>query len=116
MLEKTLGMSQSEADTSGLRGTNEGSQLAGNAGLWDDGDLKNNSMFGSSGFFALPGGWRYYGGGEFVGLGDSACFWSASKRATGFMIDRILISKYSSIFREGDNHYWTGYSVRLIKD
>ncbi len=38
-LEMALGMSQSEADDAGYRGTNEGSKLAGNAGLWTDGEL-----------------------------------------------------------------------------
>jgi uncharacterized protein (TIGR02145 family) len=42
-----------------LRGTDEGSKLAGRADLWTDGDLENNAEFGTSGFTALPGGSRY---------------------------------------------------------
>ena len=58
-LEIHLGMSQADADDFGWRGTNEGSKLAGNASLWDDGDLENDAAFGTSGFKALPGGNRY---------------------------------------------------------
>ncbi|MBC8192252.1 MAG: fibronectin type III domain-containing protein, partial [FCB group bacterium] len=68
-LEMFLGMSQSEADATGYRGTNEGSKLAGNAGLWTDGSLENNSGFGTSGFTALPGGYRYNGNGYFYYMG-----------------------------------------------
>ena len=38
-LEMFLGMSQSEANATGYRGTNEGSKLAGNASLWNNGNL-----------------------------------------------------------------------------
>ncbi|NOZ08942.1 MAG: PEGA domain-containing protein, partial [FCB group bacterium] len=57
-LEMTLGMTYEEAHNTGWRGTNEGSQLAGNAELCTDGDLVNNEEFGSSGFTAHPGGYR----------------------------------------------------------
>jgi len=67
-LEMELGMSQSEADDYGYRGTNEGSKLAGNASLWGDGELENNSAFGTSGFSALPGGYRSsYGSFDYIG-------------------------------------------------
>ena len=52
-LEIYLGMSESQADSTGWRGTNEGSKLAGNSGLWEDGSLENNAAFGTSTFNAL---------------------------------------------------------------
>jgi len=58
ILEMELGMSQSQANSTGYRGTNEGSKLAGNAALWNDGALENDPEFGSSGFDFLPGGYR----------------------------------------------------------
>ncbi len=53
-----LGISQSEIDEIDFRGTNEGSKLAGNAELWNEGDLTNNTEFGSSYFTAVPSGFR----------------------------------------------------------
>ncbi len=72
-LEKYLGMSTSEADKSVWRGTNEGSKFAGNAELWSNGDLENNTAFGTSGFNALPSGFRNQDG-LFYYLGSSANF------------------------------------------
>ncbi len=48
-LEMHLGMSESEANNTEWRGTNEGSKLAGNAILWNDGALVNDPVFSSSG-------------------------------------------------------------------
>ncbi|PLX24368.1 MAG: hypothetical protein C0600_13150, partial [Ignavibacteria bacterium] len=64
-LKMALGMSQSEADEAGWRGTNEGSKMAGNADLLPDGSLDNDSAFGESGFSAIPGGLRTYIAGYF---------------------------------------------------
>ena len=53
-LEMYLGMSESEANDTGPRGADEGSKLAGNSDLWNDGVLENYSELGTSGFNALP--------------------------------------------------------------
>ena len=58
-LEMELGMSQANANNTGWRGTNEGAKLAGNAYLWTNGTLDSHAEFGTSGFAALPGGYRY---------------------------------------------------------
>ncbi|MCF7815287.1 MAG: fibronectin type III domain-containing protein, partial [Candidatus Cloacimonetes bacterium] len=58
ILEMELGMSETEANDTGYRGTNEGSKLAGRADLWSNGDLENDPQFGSSGFDFVPGGYR----------------------------------------------------------
>jgi uncharacterized protein (TIGR02145 family) len=76
-LETYLGMSQSEVADTGYRGTNEGSKLAGRADLWYDGALKQNQYFNSSGFSALPGGWRGYDG-AFHNIGGVGSWWSAT--------------------------------------
>ncbi|MCF7815049.1 MAG: fibrobacter succinogenes major paralogous domain-containing protein, partial [Candidatus Cloacimonetes bacterium] len=55
-LEMYLGMSQQQANSTGYRGTNEGSKLAGGYDLWQNGALRNDPEFGSSGFSFLPGG------------------------------------------------------------
>jgi len=79
-LEMAVGMSQSEADDTGHRGTNEASKLAGNAVLWNEGDLKDNARFGVSGFNALPSGYHVTSNnaGGYYGIGSLAYFWSSS--------------------------------------
>ena len=115
-LEMYIGMSQTDADDTGYRGTNEGSKLAGNSGLWTDGNLKNDATFGISGFTALPGGNRG-GCGKFRHLGKNADFWSATKNDAGasFAWGRDLGYDTSKVAR---NYIFKpgGLSVRCIKD
>ena len=66
-LEMYLGMSQLGADTTGFRGPNVGSKLAGRADLWANGDLKNDAAFGESGFIALPAGYLPGSPGDYFG-------------------------------------------------
>jgi len=80
-LEMELGMRESEASASSvddLRGTNQGSQLAGNADLWYDGDLENNEAFGTTGFNGLAGGTRVLDG-VYSSMGYSSNFWSSTQ-------------------------------------
>lgn len=114
-LEMTLGMSQSDADgTLFYRGTNEGSKLAGNAALWTDGVLKDDSEFGSSGFNALPGGVRdifdYYSH-----IGRSVAFWSTTEQSSGVPLARLLYNESSGVLRAG-GHAKNGLAIRCIKD
>ncbi len=113
-LEMELGMSQIEADSLGYRGTNEGSKLAGNAALWNDGSLENDSEFGSSGFTALPGGRRDFNG-TFDRLGLSGNWWSATEYRHNLARYRYMFYNYSYVRREGYLEE-TGFSVRCLKD
>lgn len=113
-LEVALGMSQSEADDTVWRGTNEGSKLAGRAELWNNHALENNAAFGESGFSALPGGCRFYDG-YFGGLGSNADFWSATEASTDVAWARALGYDYSAVGRSGGNKHY-GFSVRLVRD
>ena len=114
-LEMYLGMSQSEADATGYRGTNEGSKLAGNANLWNNSyNLENNAGFGNSGFTALPGGYRGYDG-AFGILGSGAYFWSATERSSSHAWARDLNDGGSEVGRGyGYKHF--GFSARCTKD
>ena len=122
-LEMYLGMSQDEADGIGYpdgigyRGTNEGSKLAGNASLWNSGNLENNAAFGSSGFTALPGGDRTNHG-TFSSLGNYASFWSATENSSPYAWFRTLYYNFSDVYRGGNSYYYKnyGYSVRCTKD
>lgn len=114
-LEMALGMSQSEADDTGWRGTNEGSKLAGNAGLWTNGGLENNTEFGTSGFTALSGGYRNYANGSYSHMGSYGYFWSATEYGSSSAWYRGLDSNYSDINRYG-NDKRSGFSVRCVRD
>lgn len=75
----------------------------------------NTGATNSSGFFALPGGWRNSAFGYFTDIGNSGYWWSASEsNSTNAMYRRLFfdgatISRYS--INKGN-----GYSVRCIRD
>ncbi|MFC2090711.1 FISUMP domain-containing protein [Bacteroidota bacterium] len=113
-LEMHLGMSQTEADELGYyRGTNEGSKLAGSSS-WFSGVLSSNAEFGSSGFNALPGGYRTYIG-SFLFVGDTGSWWSSTENSASLAVRRELLYNISSITRSNSNKN-NGLSVRCIKD
>lgn len=114
-LEMALGMSQSEADDSGWRGTNEGSKLAGRADLWGDGSLENNAAFDESGYSARPAGYRYGNLGNFYNLGNGAYFWSSTEDYSDHAWSRSLNYKYSGVNRY-DYSKRDGFSIRLVRD
>lgn len=110
-----LGMNQTDADLEGIRGTDEGSKLAGNADLWTDGVLGNDATFGSSGFMVLPGGYRYND--DFIGLGGYAYFWSSAEGFTSsFIWNRRFFYDSSGVIRYDSSDKATGRSVRCIKN
>jgi uncharacterized protein (TIGR02145 family) len=115
-LEKYLGMSQSEADVTGWRGTDEGGKLkeTGTA-HWSS---PNIGATNSSGYTALPGGFRYDNG-DFSSLGVNAYFWSSTgDDYDGVWILRDLDYYSSGIYRDYYDYYYKhyGFSVRLLKD
>ena len=113
-LEMYLGMSESEADSTGWRGTNEGSKLAGNAGLWDNGDLENNSEFGTSGFSAFPAGYRSTNG-FYYDIDYRSYFWSSSEFNSYKAWYRYLFYSNSNVSRFTNfKHY--GFSIRCLGD
>jgi len=116
-LEMYLGMSQVDADSAGWgRGTNEASKLAGNSGLWTDGSLENDTTFGTSGFSALPSGYRdsYYDG-SFYDLGDWGYWWSSTEGNSSGAYRRTLSYDNTDILRNSINKS-NGFSVRCIGD
>jgi uncharacterized protein (TIGR02145 family) len=112
ILEKNQGMTQSDADASGLRnsGTVGGKLKETGTTHWLS---PNSGATNASGFTTLPGGYRDAFGG-FGGLGTVAYFWSASEAAP-FAWNRYL-SDNDGVYRY--NYYFlrNGYSVRCIKD
>jgi len=111
-LEMYLGMSQSEVDSEGWRGTDEGGKMkeAGTA-HWDS---PNTCATNSSGFTALPGGHRS-GSGNFIYVSSYSYWWSASDRIASFAWCRNLYSHNSQVGRYAiDKH--DGFSIRCVRD
>ena len=102
-LEMQLGMSPVDADATGWRGTNEGDQL------------KTSSWGGtnSSGFTALPGGYRNANG-SFYGEGSGDHWWSATESGAGAW-RRSLYSSRSDVYRDTRDKGF-GFSVRCIRN
>jgi uncharacterized protein (TIGR02145 family) len=113
-LEIELGMSSESADQTGMRGTNEGSKIAGNGDLWSSGSLVSNESFGSSGINALPGGHLYYGG-DFMNVGTSCIFFTATESNSSSAWYRQINNDGTQIDRsEFDKR--DGFSVRCVKN
>lgn len=113
-LEKELGLSQADAENTGTRGTNEGSKLAGNAILWEDGNLDTDPAFGTSGFSALPGGVKSTDG-LFDPVGRYCYFWSSSEQSSTDAWRRSIYYSETGVNR----HYRKkvdGFSIRCVKN
>jgi uncharacterized protein (TIGR02145 family) len=110
-LEMTLGMSQIAADAIGERGTDVGGKLK-ETGMshWQS---PNMGATNESGFSALPGGCRY--GGSFDGLGVVAFFWSSTESESNSAWYRGL-GYINSIVYRGSNSKQFGFSVRCVRD
>ncbi len=109
-LEMELGMSQSEADTTGWRGTDEGEKMKSTSGWNNNGNGTN-----SSGFNALPGGFRFING-SFFDLGYNGYWWSSSEYS-GSSASWIRHLDYNH--DQVDRNYNTktlGFSVRCLKN
>ena len=72
-------------------------------------DLTKNN---SSGFTALPGGFR---GSSFGGIGDVCYWWSSTENGVGYAWSRKLVYYINSLAR-ADTMREGGFSVRCIKD
>ncbi len=108
-MEMALGMSEADANSTGWRGTDQGTQMKTDYG-WDGGGNGTNS----SGFSGLPGGDRATMG-NFLNAGEYGLWWTSSVgpicswyRALNASEDGVNRNCY------GDNQ--CGYSVRCIKD
>lgn len=107
-LEMQLGLSQSEADQPGWRGTDEGKELKSTSG-WNNG---GNGMDVVS-FKALPGG--YHKAGDFSGLGHYSGWWSSTEFGISYAWCRSLLSNIDGIRRE-NYHKGYGLSVRCVSN
>jgi len=75
-------------------------------------DLTKNN---SSGFSALPGGYRYSDNGTFRYVGSNGNWWSATEGDTGNAWNRLMDYYYSLVYRYNYNKT-NGFSVRCLRD
>jgi len=88
---------------------------------WEDGprEIKNGNGDNSSGFNALPGGYRYYDD-RFHKIREDALFWSATENDVDYAWNRILGSHGANVEKAGsvclDFNKSYGASVRCLRD
>jgi uncharacterized protein (TIGR02145 family) len=110
VLESFLGVSGATIDNYGWRGTNQGAQLKSTTG-WDTPNGTN-----TSGFNAVPGGYRYYKTGTSNNLTTIAFYWTTTYDAPPTRAwDRQLLDSRNDVFR-GVIPLGAGKSVRCLKD
>jgi uncharacterized protein (TIGR02145 family) len=114
-LEIFLGMTTKEADATGFRGTDQGTQLKSNTG-WDSGGNGSNT----SGFLGFPSGARWSDTGNFHSIGIFSGWWSSTEIFGDGAVSRYLFFCHSTVNRAADYSCYmskqNGFSVRCIKD
>ncbi len=110
-MEMTLGMSVSDADSTGWRGSDQGTQMKTNYG-WNNG---GNGM-NTSNFSGLPGGYRTSDFGDFFDAGESALLWTSSPNGSSSAWYRGLAADKESIKRSLVINRQAGFSVRCVWD
>jgi uncharacterized protein (TIGR02145 family) len=112
-LEVFLGMTQTQADNTGWRGTDQGGKLKETGtSHWLS---PNTGATNSSGFTALPGGWRSSYSGNFFNIGEDNELWTASEDGSSYAFYRELSYNNTKIFRDYSSKI-QGRSVRCIYD
>lgn len=109
-LEQNLGLTLAELDIWGWRGTDQGSKLKSTSG-WNTGETGNNS----TGFTALPGGYRFYATGGFDGQNTLGYWWTASEHDAARAWYRRLDGNNTGIYRASTDK-GAGKSVRCVKN
>ena len=108
-MEISLGMTEEDANATGVRGTNEGAKMKDTFGWSSSGNGVNTSSFSG-----LPGGARNVGGNS-TQAGNGGFWWSSSPQVGGSAWFRALSSAHDRVLR---SHILLtgGYSIRCIKD
>jgi len=109
-LELYLGLPSAQINVWGSRGTDQGAKLKSGEG-WAEGQNGNNT----SGFSALPGGYRYAADGTFNALGTISYWWSSSEDSPETSWYRRLDGSTTDIYKASTSKM-AGKYVRCIKD
>jgi len=112
-MEMHLGMSQAQADGTGWRGTDEGGKLKETGTThWVS---PNTGATNTSGFTALPGGYRDTTG-NFSDLGNYGYWWSATASGSTVAWHRNLFYHFDEVYRTIYDDKENGFSVRCLRD
>lgn len=115
-LEQFLGISKTDTDVLGYRGTNQGSQLASSTN-WSNSNespLLNNDNIGKSKFDAIPGGFRFSI--SFFGTYTQARWWTSTFSPDNEVYGRQINVGSSAINRFSESPYKPyAFNVRCIK-
>ena len=109
-MEISLGMTSEQANGTDFRGTDQGKQMKNTTG-WAEGANGTNT----SGFTALPAGYRSYITGISEGIGLITYFWSASGLDENIAVYRRLDGNNDKVFRSG-TYKKAGKAVRCVKN
>tara|TARA_B110000003_G_scaffold99958_1_gene102151 strand:- start:2548 stop:3366 length:819 start_codon:yes stop_codon:yes gene_type:complete len=107
-MEMALGMSEAEANGTGSRGVDQGTQMKTDCGWYNGGYGAN-----SSGFSGLPGGSRSSNG-FFNYAGGSGSWWGSSPDGSSAWF-RYLDFNGGNVFRNFNSLRY-GFSVRCVRD
>lgn len=111
-LEMNIGMTQTEADETGFRGTDEGGKLKEKGTThWE---APNTGATNETGFTGLPGGYRNKYG-SFGYIGKEVYWWSSTAESDTDGWERGLVTNASTIDRIGSKKI-DGFYIRCIKD
>lgn len=112
-LEISLGMSATDADLTGVRGSNQnvGGKLKSTSSLWT---FPNLEATNKSGFSGLPGGIRSWFG-TYDYIGEYGDWWSSTENSTPYAWYRSLKSNNGHSYRVA-NYEQSGFSVRCLRD
>ncbi|MEA3288254.1 MAG: FISUMP domain-containing protein [Candidatus Marinimicrobia bacterium] len=126
ILKQTVGMTSEESFTPGYNvGTNEGSKLAGNAELWEDGALKDDPEFGDSMLNLIPSGYLSSYTYDFSSKGEVGMYWTnyINNSFTDPLIDWqpyshfVLSSQTYIVMNSSRNTNVTaGLAIRCVKE
>ena len=112
ILEMYLGMSQTEADETEWRGTDEGGKLKETGTTyWES---PNTGATNSTGFAGRPGGYRNWFG-PFEEEGFWGIWWTSTEFDAAYAWKRNLSSDYATIYSYY-NPKIAGFSVRCVKN
>jgi uncharacterized protein (TIGR02145 family) len=107
-LEMFLGMSEEEANNSGFRGTDQGTQMKASST-----DVPGWNGTNISGFFGLPGSQRVFLGGFLLTIYGRAYWWSSTSASTTGAWDRVVDGEFEDVNRATMNK-GNGNSVRCV--
>lgn len=109
LINNGYGFEGSGSDIAKSMAANSGWDEYGTPGTVGSDQASNNS----SGFMALPGGYRTNSG-AFFGIGFDGCWWSSTTSST-YAVIRDIDNQSSDVYRAA-THKEFGFSVRCVRD